>query len=154
MLKDINSVGVLFLLTKAHHNLLVTLFVFSFFHLVSILTPKCSSASPKNEIHDIGFLDLHWLFEQFCQLTYLRQWLIQPKSHHVTFACYYYCCELLIVFLQIIVLFGTTCVSDVWHFVIRYLLTLNLKKEMTLYMYLSLRIQGLKPLPLYVCVCV
>lgn len=127
MLKDINSVGVLFLLTKAHHNLLVTLFVFSFFHLVSILTPKCSSASPKNEIHDIGFLDLHWLFEQLCQLTYLRQWLIQPKSHHVTFDCYYYCCELLIVFLQSIVLFGTSLCQRRLAF--RYSLFIDIKFE-------------------------
>lgn len=104
MLKDIKSVEVLFPLTNAHHNLLVTLFVFSFF--VSILKPKCSSASQKNEIHDIGILDLHCLVEQLCQLTYLRQWPIKSKPHLVTFDCYYHCCELLIVCLQIIVLLG------------------------------------------------
>lgn len=60
----------------------------------------------KNEIHDIGILDLHCLVEQLCQLTYLRQWPIKPKSHLVTFECYYHCCELLIVCLQIIVLLG------------------------------------------------
>lgn len=104
MLKDIKSVEVLFPLTNAHHNLLVTLFVFSFFCLH--LKTQVFVCITKNEIHDIGILDLHCLVEQLCQLTYLRQWPIKPKPHLVTFECYYHCCELLIVCLQIIVLLG------------------------------------------------